>query len=91
MRSRAWTSPPEAQERFVEWVTHGLRRSVWNTGGCKSYCLSPTGFNFTFWPGFAAGFKKQMSRVDLGDHTVVAKTDLDPDRRSSDADVTVPA
>jgi hypothetical protein len=65
---------PEAQASFVEWVSTGLAGSVWNSGGCKSYYLSPTGFNFTFWPGFAAGFKKRMTRIDLDDHTIVAKT-----------------
>ncbi|KGN32114.1 4-hydroxyacetophenone monooxygenase [Knoellia sinensis KCTC 19936] len=60
-----------AQASFVEWISRGLARSVWNTGGCASYYLSPTGFNFTFWPGFARGFKRRMQRVELADHAVV--------------------
>lgn len=57
-----------AQREFVEHVDDGLSASVWNTGGCSSYYLSPSGRNYTYWPGFAFGFRRRMKRVDLADY-----------------------
>ncbi|MEP9394851.1 NAD(P)/FAD-dependent oxidoreductase [Gordonia sp. VNK1] len=61
---------PEAQERFVREVDEGLAHSVWNTGGCSSYYLSPSGRNYTFWPGFVVGFRRRMKHIRLADFTV---------------------
>lgn len=66
----------EAQSTFVDWVDHGLRNSVWNTGGCSSYYLSSSGRNYTFWPGFNATFKRRTSRIDLKDYVVQRRRPL---------------
>ncbi|MGX1810612.1 flavin-containing monooxygenase [Nocardia sp. NPDC055321] len=58
---------PRVQERFIGEVDRKLAGSVWNSGGCSSYYLSPTGRNFTFWPGFAWQFQRRTARVDLRD------------------------
>lgn len=58
---------PEVQDEFNAWVEHGLRRSVWLTGGCSSYYLSPSGRNFTHYPGFSAGFHARTRSVALAD------------------------
>ena len=55
----------EAQEEFGAWADRGLRRSVFVTGGCQSYYLSPSGRNFAHYPGFSAGFRVRTSKVDL--------------------------
>ena len=47
-----------------------LTHSVWNTGGCSSYYLSPSGRNYTFWPGFVVGFRRRMKHIRLADFTV---------------------
>ncbi|OBB75893.1 NAD(P)/FAD-dependent oxidoreductase [Mycobacterium sp. 852014-52144_SCH5372336] len=54
---------PEVQNAFVTDVNHKLRRSVWNTGGCSSYYLSPSGRNITFWPGFVFSFQHRMRHL----------------------------
>lgn len=61
---------PEVQRRFIEDTDRTLASSVWNSGGCSSYYLSPSGRNFTFWPGPNASFRKRMRRFDLGDYQV---------------------
>ncbi|HEY9412167.1 MAG TPA: hypothetical protein VIP77_21495, partial [Jiangellaceae bacterium] len=60
----------EAQDEFLEWVDKGLSRSVFLTGGCRSYYLSSTGRNFTHYPGFSAGFRFRTSKVDLAHYAV---------------------
>lgn len=72
---------PRTQQEFVRWVDHGLRNSVWNTGGCTSYYLSPTGRNFTFWPGFNDSFRRRTSKIDLSEYRT----------RSADAPTPEPA
>lgn len=65
---------PEAQHDFVEDTDDRLAGSVWNTGGCSSYYLSPSGRNFTFWPGLIASFQRRMRRFDLADYRVQTST-----------------
>lgn len=61
---------PQAQQAFVDEVDHGLRHSVWNTGGCSSYYLSPSGRNFTFYHKFVFQFQRRMKQIVLKDFTV---------------------
>lgn len=58
----------DVQQDFVEDTDRRLAGSVWNSGGCSSYYLSPSGRNFTFWPGFNASFRRRMSKFDLADY-----------------------
>lgn len=60
----------DAQRVFVRKVDRGLRNSVWNTGGCRSYYLDSAGRNFTFFPGFNRTFRAATRRVDLTDYHV---------------------
>ncbi|MCV7194166.1 flavin-containing monooxygenase [Mycolicibacterium brumae] len=60
----------EAMREFVRTVDHRLAGSVWNSGGCSSYYLSPSGRNFTFWPGFVFTFQRRMRHADLGEFEV---------------------
>ncbi|NKQ54711.1 NAD(P)/FAD-dependent oxidoreductase [Amycolatopsis sp. K13G38] len=72
----------EAQRDFVRWVDRGLRGSVWNTGGCRSYYLDETGRNFTFYPGFNRRFRARTRRVDLADYHLVRSGEV-PDERAA--------
>ncbi len=63
----------EAQDGFVRDVDRGLRRSVWNTGGCRSYYLDTTGRNFVFYPGFNRRFRARTRQVDLADYHLGAR------------------
>lgn len=60
----------ETLDTFVEHVDRRLAGSVWNSGGCQSYYLSPSGRNFTFWPGFVFTFRHQMRRIRLGEFDI---------------------
>lgn len=73
----------EVQQKFCDWVDHGLRNSVWNTGGCSSYYLSPSGRNFSFYPGFARQYKARTAKLRLADYDVVSASQGSKERVSS--------
>lgn len=67
-----------AQREFCDTVDRKLEGSVWNSGGCSSYYLSPSGRNVTFWPGSVRSFTKAMSRIERTHYTfrpAIVKTD----------------
>jgi cation diffusion facilitator CzcD-associated flavoprotein CzcO len=64
-RARALDVRPEAQANYNRWLQKRLKRTVWNTGGCKSWYLSRTGKNTTAWPGYTFEFRARLRRFDL--------------------------
>jgi cation diffusion facilitator CzcD-associated flavoprotein CzcO len=56
---------PEVQARYNRWVQRRLARSVWNTGGCRSWYLTRDGRNTTIWPGFTFEFRARTRRFDI--------------------------
>ena len=60
----------ETLDNFVEHVDRRLADSVWNSGGCQSYYLSPSGRNYTFWPGFVFTFRQRMRRIRLAEFDI---------------------
>jgi cation diffusion facilitator CzcD-associated flavoprotein CzcO len=55
---------PEAQESFNAEVQSGLRDTVWNSGGCRSWYLDRTGRNTTIWPGMTWPYVRLLRRFD---------------------------
>ncbi|CCQ14482.1 putative uncharacterized protein [Rhodococcus sp. AW25M09] len=55
-----------AQTEFADYTDEQLAGSVWNSGGCSSYYLSPSGRNVTYWPGSVRNFTRKMSTIELG-------------------------
>jgi cation diffusion facilitator CzcD-associated flavoprotein CzcO len=55
---------PEAQEAFNTRVQSGLRETVWNSGGCRSWYLDRTGRNTTIWPGMTWPYVRLLRRFD---------------------------
>jgi cation diffusion facilitator CzcD-associated flavoprotein CzcO len=52
-------------------VQERMKRTVWNTGGCTSWYLDPSGRNTTIWPGTTAEFRRATRRVDLAEYEVL--------------------
>lgn len=50
-------------------------KTVWVTGGCKSWYLDKTGRNSTLWPGSIGAFRRRVSRFRPGDY-VITKSEL---------------
>ncbi|MFI9506732.1 flavin-containing monooxygenase [Nocardia sp. NPDC052566] len=57
-----------AQDRFNARLQHGLSRSVWSTGGCKSWYLDEHGNNRTLWSGFTWQYWLRTRRLDPAEY-----------------------
>jgi cation diffusion facilitator CzcD-associated flavoprotein CzcO len=53
---------PEAQATFVAEVDRMMARTVWVTGGCRSWYLDASGRNSTLWPGTIRQFRRRVER-----------------------------
>jgi cation diffusion facilitator CzcD-associated flavoprotein CzcO len=62
----------EAQDAWSEWVQDELRDSVWNTGGCASWYLDPSGDNPIMWPGQTFTYHRRLRRFEAADYTLAA-------------------
>ena len=61
---------PEVQEDWNADLQARLRRSVWNTGGCRSWYLDANGRNSVQWPDFTFNFRRRAHRFDPGDYVL---------------------
>jgi cation diffusion facilitator CzcD-associated flavoprotein CzcO len=55
---------PRAQAGYDRVVQRKMRRTVWVTGGCKSWYLDADGRNVTLWPDFTWVYAWQARRFD---------------------------
>jgi len=55
---------PRAQASFDRVVQRKMRRTVWLTGGCKSWYLDAQGRNIALWPDFTWIYAWQARRFD---------------------------
>ncbi|HMS77173.1 NAD(P)/FAD-dependent oxidoreductase [Gordonia sp. (in: high G+C Gram-positive bacteria)] len=60
----------DAQDEFNNSVQHGLRNSVWLTGGCASYYQDQNGNITTLWPGFTFNFRRITKEFDIAAYDV---------------------
>ncbi|WP_269716209.1 flavin-containing monooxygenase [Caulobacter sp. NIBR2454] len=61
----AWMDPKrEAQNQFNAFVQERVGKTVWNSGGCKSWYLTADGRNTTIWPGFTFDYRRRVKAVD---------------------------
>jgi len=55
---------PAAQAAYDRAVQHKMRRTVWVTGGCRSWYLDADGRNIALWPDFTWTYAWQTRRFD---------------------------
>jgi cation diffusion facilitator CzcD-associated flavoprotein CzcO len=65
---------PEAQAAYDRVVQRKMRRTVWVTGGCKSWYLDSDGRNVTLWPDFTWVYARQTRRFDPSNYSLTADT-----------------
>lgn len=61
---------PDAQAAFVAEVDRRMAKTVWVTGGCKSWYLDRTGRNSTLWPGTIPQFERRVTRFRPAEYEV---------------------
>jgi cation diffusion facilitator CzcD-associated flavoprotein CzcO len=53
-----------AEDAWNDKVQTAMARTVWTTGGCRSWYLDKNGRNTTLWPGFSFDFRRRLRRFD---------------------------
>ncbi|GAA2456605.1 NAD(P)/FAD-dependent oxidoreductase [Streptomyces macrosporus] len=66
---------PEAVRAWNDRVQERMKRTVWTTGGCRSWYLDANGRNTTVWPGTTGEFRRVTRRVDLAEYRVLRVPD----------------
>jgi cation diffusion facilitator CzcD-associated flavoprotein CzcO len=64
---------PAAQDAWNDRLQARLARSVWNTGGCRSWYLDERGRNTVVWPGTTAAFRAATRAVDPAEYEVIRR------------------
>ncbi len=62
---------PGARSAYDGVVQQKMRRTVWVTGGCKSWYLDPDGRNVALWPDFTWVYAWQTRRFDADSYELV--------------------
>jgi cation diffusion facilitator CzcD-associated flavoprotein CzcO len=63
----------EVQEQFNRELQARMAKTIWVTGGCKSWYLTASGKNTTLWPGFTYEFRKRLMRFDSENYLLEAQ------------------
>lgn len=63
-RARAFDARAEVQARYNIDLQHKLARTVWATGGCRSWYLEADGSNRVLWPDFSFRFRQRLAHFD---------------------------
>jgi len=66
----------DVEERHNEWLQKRLAKTVWNTGGCKSWYLTSDGRNTTAWPGFTFEYRFRVRRFDPQNYAIEKRAEV---------------
>ncbi len=61
---------PGAQAAYDRTLQRKMRKTVWETGGCRSWYLDADGRNVTLWPDFTWAFAWQTRKFDPASYEV---------------------
>ncbi|MFE0462147.1 flavin-containing monooxygenase [Kitasatospora sp. NPDC058965] len=64
---------PRAQRHWNQRLQHRMERTVWTTGGCRSWYLTEDGKNTTLWPGSTSAFRRATRRIDLAEYDLIKR------------------
>ncbi|MEV4560099.1 NAD(P)/FAD-dependent oxidoreductase [Kitasatospora sp. NPDC049285] len=63
-----------AQRQWNLELQHRMSRTVWTTGGCRSWYLDEGGKNTVLWPASTTAFRRATRRVDLEEYELIKRT-----------------
>ena len=66
----------DVQSAYNADIQQGLRKSVWEVGGCSSWYRDQFGRITTMWPGFTFRFRQRTRTFDLNAYHAVHARDL---------------
>ncbi|MFF2952482.1 flavin-containing monooxygenase [Kitasatospora sp. NPDC057965] len=67
-----------AQRRWNLELQHRMDRTVWTTGGCRSWYLDRSGKNTVLWPGSTTSFRRATRKVDLTEYELTLRRESRP-------------
>lgn len=59
---------PEAEAAYTDMIHREMKRTVWQSGGCKSWYMSKSGHVIAMFPGFSFTFRRLTQHFKPGDH-----------------------
>lgn len=59
---------PEAQSRYNDTLQRRMQRTVWQTGGCRSWYQDADGRNTALWPASTLRFRRNTRAIDLAEY-----------------------
>ncbi|TQF02295.1 NAD(P)/FAD-dependent oxidoreductase [Kitasatospora acidiphila] len=62
-----------AQRVWNQRLQHKMARTVWTTGGCRSWYLTEDGKNTTLWPGSTSSYRRATRRIDLAEYELIKR------------------
>ena len=77
MKERGVTRMEVRQDPYERWnaaIQRQMPRTVWNSGGCKSWYLDRNGRNTTIWPDFTWRFWRKTRRFDPAPYELATRT-----------------
>ena len=67
----AFDARADAQAQWNDRVQQRMARTVWATGGCRSWYLSAAGRNPVLWPASSWAFRRATTRLDLSEYRAI--------------------
>jgi cation diffusion facilitator CzcD-associated flavoprotein CzcO len=65
----------DVEDRYNDRLQQRLQRTVWNSGGCRSWYLTHNGKNTVTWPGFTFEYRLQMRRFDAANYQLAPRSE----------------
>ena len=65
----------DVETKYNDWLQTRLAKTVWNTGGCRSWYLTASGKNTTAWPGFTFEYRFRTRRFDPQSYELVPEVE----------------
>ena len=63
---------PDVSEAYDREVQQGLDRTIWKSGGCKSWYMDERGRVFALWPGSTLRYRWEMRRPRLEEYELLS-------------------
>jgi hypothetical protein len=58
----------EAEDQYTNMIHKEMERTVWKSGGCKSWYQSKSGHVIAMFPGFSFTFRNMANNFKSNDH-----------------------
>ena len=67
---------PEPVQAYNDDLQEKMGRTVWSTGGCRSWYMDASGRNSTLWPDFTWRFRRMTRRFDAEHYELVKRCNV---------------